>query len=451
MPTMRKRASTQEPVSTPTSHAGDDHDQAESRKMSLYEQSREERIKANLERMQKLGIFDLSQKLRSSSVPPKRTPTRRSSEKCAPAPPSGPVRRSSRLQSVTPISYAEVRLPKKDSSLEFEGIVLEEGSKPEIYTEEHENLLGNTEKHWELFVDGCGKDGKRIYDPIRGKTCHQCRQKTLGYRTQCSQCNMVQGQFCGDCLYMRYGEHVLEARQNPNWVCPVCRGICNCSLCRQAKGWPPTGPLYKKVTKLGFKSVAHYLIQTCRLQVKEEETSDTIVHASAKRSLPFSDMEKVANVSPVLIDDDAIALAKSESDPEVVRENSAGHVSVKRSLPFSGKEALVQSVDDLFSAEKMENCGQSKPKCEQGLQNGVKDVNVDCTEVVKSPKLVAKRNRPDPSSDSIAGRLRLRRRISKGNPDEPRDEGEVSDVKNLHDTVMEKDEVEEKEIHCASG
>lgn len=30
------------------------------------------------------------------------------------------------------------------------------------------------------------------------------RQKTLGHRTHCSECNMVQGQFCGDCLYMRY-------------------------------------------------------------------------------------------------------------------------------------------------------------------------------------------------------------------------------------------------------
>lgn len=30
------------------------------------------------------------------------------------------------------------------------------------------------------------------------------RQKTLGHRTQCSQCHpSVTGQFCGDCLYMR--------------------------------------------------------------------------------------------------------------------------------------------------------------------------------------------------------------------------------------------------------
>lgn len=39
----------------------------------------------------------------------------------------------------------------------------------------------------------------------------------------------------------------MEANENPNWICPACRGICNCSLCRTAKGWPPTGPLYKKV------------------------------------------------------------------------------------------------------------------------------------------------------------------------------------------------------------
>ncbi|XP_050366052.1 uncharacterized protein LOC126784621 [Argentina anserina] len=28
----------------------------------------------------------------------------------------------------------------------------------EIYTDEHEKLLGHTEKSWTLFVDGCGKD-----------------------------------------------------------------------------------------------------------------------------------------------------------------------------------------------------------------------------------------------------------------------------------------------------
>ncbi|XP_024167798.1 uncharacterized protein LOC112174292 [Rosa chinensis] len=96
------------------------------------------------------------------------------------------------------------------------------------------------------------------------------RQKTLGQHTHCCKCDLVQGQFCGDCLYMRYGENVIEASKNPDWVCPVCRGICNCSLCSKEKGWEPTGNLYRKVINLGYKSVAHYLIQTRRSQRKSE-------------------------------------------------------------------------------------------------------------------------------------------------------------------------------------
>ncbi|CAN4082841.1 unnamed protein product [Withania somnifera] len=255
-------------------------------KNSEYEQLREKRIKENLERMQKLGIFDMSLKLK-----PIRTPTiRKTPQRLSPLQPSGPARRSSRLQNATPIRYSEVS--EIDNSLDGEHHLLrEEGSKPEIYTEEHEKLLGTTDLSWTFFVDGYGNDGKRIYDPVRGKTCHQCRQKTLGHRTHCSKCQMVQGQFCGDCLYMRYGEHVLEANKNPNWICPVCRGICNCSLCRQAKGWAPTGALYRKIARLGYKSVAHYLIQTHRATVNTENNSASL---SAKRSLPFSDIDGTA-------------------------------------------------------------------------------------------------------------------------------------------------------------
>lgn len=69
-------------------------------------------------------------------------------------------------------------LGKKDKGVE-ESIMLEEGGKPEIYTQEHEKLLGLTERSWTLFEDGYGKDGKRIYDSVRGKTCHHCRLVTL--------------------------------------------------------------------------------------------------------------------------------------------------------------------------------------------------------------------------------------------------------------------------------
>jgi len=40
----------------------------------------------------------------------------------------------------------------------------------------------------------------------------------------------------------------MEANQNNKWVCPPCRGICNCSRCRRGKGWMPTGHIYSKVS-----------------------------------------------------------------------------------------------------------------------------------------------------------------------------------------------------------
>lgn len=75
---------------------------------------------------------------------------------------------------MTPISYSELPLSKKDSFETDEGL-LRKGPRPEIYTEDQLKLLGCSNTSWTLFVDGYGKDGKRIYDQIHGKTCHQCR------------------------------------------------------------------------------------------------------------------------------------------------------------------------------------------------------------------------------------------------------------------------------------
>lgn len=345
-------------------------------KMSEYELSREQRIRENRERMGKLGIFDLSLNLKIinndkssrsySSHKPKTPPSLK---------PSFPVRRSSRLQNVTPISYSEVPV-KKAEFVENGRVVIEAGAKPEVYTEEHEKLLGNTEKPWTLFVDGYGKDGRRIYDCVRGKTCHQCRQKTLGYRTCCSQCNMVQGQFCGDCLYMRYGEHVLEALQNSTWLCPVCRGICNCSLCRQAKGWAPTGALYKKISALGFKSVAHYLIQTRRSEIDVEKNADASNPVSAKRSLPLSDVDNKS----LQVNENHMGLLK----PLAESEGDGAEVSAKRSLFSDEQEQL----------EKVECSDTPKP------------LKLEKNECSDNKKPLASSSKP--CSDSIAGRLRSR-------------------------------------------
>lgn len=233
-------------------------------RVAEYEQSREQRIKENLQRMQKLGILDLSRNLK----PPPKPKTIRP-QKPLPSS-SGSPRRSSRIKTIPTVSYSEMRIPKEKVIKDVK-IVIKEGSQPEVYTEEHEKMLGDHKETWTLVEDGYDAEGNRMYDAYEGKSCHQCRQKTLGLRTKCCKCTSVQGQFCGDCLFMRYGENVIEANANPEWVCPVCRDICNCSRCRRVKGWQPTGNLYRKALRLGYKSVAHYLIQTRGPHGKQED------------------------------------------------------------------------------------------------------------------------------------------------------------------------------------
>lgn len=61
---------------------------------------------------------------------------------------------------------------------------------------------------------------------------------------------LMQGVLCGDCLFMRYGENILEVAKKDEWTCPVCRGLCNCSNHR-IRGWAPTGALYRRAIAEG--------------------------------------------------------------------------------------------------------------------------------------------------------------------------------------------------------
>ncbi|XP_010548388.1 PREDICTED: uncharacterized protein LOC104819826 [Tarenaya hassleriana] len=432
-------------MESPELYGAHDRESGETGSVSRYEQCREERIKENLQRMQSLGILDLSLKLRSETRPAKRPfgnsdSGRKSTRGCPPVQLSGPTRRSSRLQNVSPVSYSEAVEAKRGKSLEHVTVQLEEGARPEIYTEEHEKLLGNTERSWTFFVDGYGKDGKRIYDPVNGKTCHQCRQKTLGYRTQCSQCNMVQGQFCGDCLYMRYGEHVLETLENPDWICPVCRGICNCSLCRTHKGWLPTGAIYRRISKLGYKSVAHYLIQTkLSLTNSEEKPDDTPNQTSAKRSLSFQEVEALFQEHPHLktADDDLPKIPKMQ---DLDNQNDDHHID-DRSLQEKGNNKMgnpnndghvdCEEDGDFFQEEENHsNKNLNSPRRSLSfIPSGDKQAseNLSPEEAGKEQKessrayescseRTCKRRKVslEPNPDSIAGRLRQRRRSGSG-------------------------------------
>ncbi|KAL9226556.1 hypothetical protein vseg_002354 [Gypsophila vaccaria] len=104
--------------------------------------------------------------------------------------------------------------------------------------------------------------GGRIYDPQNGKTCHQCRQKTMDFTARCKnmkkdkQCTIM---FCHKCLHNRYGEKAEDMAALDDWNCPKCRDICNCSFCMKKKGHKPTGILVHTAKATGFTSVSQLL------------------------------------------------------------------------------------------------------------------------------------------------------------------------------------------------
>lgn len=115
-----------------------------------------------------------------------------------------------------------------------------------------------TEEDLVLVAD---RTSDKKYDQVEGTSCHQCRQKTDDLKTVCrgSRCVGVRGQFCGPCLKNRYGECAKEAIMNPNWECPPCRGICNCSFCMKKRGRRATGILIHAAKQQGFDNVSTYL------------------------------------------------------------------------------------------------------------------------------------------------------------------------------------------------
>ncbi|XP_044956378.1 uncharacterized protein LOC123407328 isoform X5 [Hordeum vulgare subsp. vulgare] len=121
--------------------------------------------------------------------------------------------------------------------------------------------------------------GGRIYDPENGKTCHQCRQKTMDFSVACTQPRkkgLCPIHFCHKCLLNRYGEKADDMTKEASWTCPKCRGICNCSFCRKKKGETPTGILAHAAKASGHSSVHDLLIKG----------SDMVAAAQTLSSLP---------------------------------------------------------------------------------------------------------------------------------------------------------------------
>ncbi|ELU12819.1 hypothetical protein CAPTEDRAFT_167103 [Capitella teleta] len=212
---------------------------------------REKNLIDNKEFLKKiLAEFDDLKVKPVKHVPSKTTQGRRSS--------TGPLRRSSRLDGRRPVTRSVSKiLPCDKLELEEEGVkrdtrrsfnhIVQYKTAEEITEEDIENVAKVT--------------SQKIYDATEGTSCHQCRQKTLDTKTFCRSgfCHGVRGAFCGPCLRNRYGEDVVVALKDPNWCCPPCRDICNCSICRKRSGKSATGILIHLAREHGFEDCASFL------------------------------------------------------------------------------------------------------------------------------------------------------------------------------------------------
>ncbi|KAL0346369.1 UNVERIFIED_CONTAM: hypothetical protein Scaly_1652900 [Sesamum calycinum] len=107
-------------------------------------------------------------------------------------------------------------MKKHPSSLLGDEICIEDNGKikfqnEEVYTLEYEKLLGDCNNSWTLFDN---QNVKRLYESVNEITYYQCRQKTLGPRTEFSVCHCSHRRVCGKCLYIRYGENLLDVKRS---------------------------------------------------------------------------------------------------------------------------------------------------------------------------------------------------------------------------------------------
>ena len=109
--------------------------------------------------------------------------------------------------------------------------------------------------------------------------------------------------FCGVCLKNRYGMDIRTALKDPNWSCPPCQKICNCSICRNRTGKGATGPLALRAQEQGFMSVKHYLDNLN--YIKDEHMDDP---------LDVKDDPLVVNDEPLDVSDDPLDIKDEPLD-----------------------------------------------------------------------------------------------------------------------------------------
>lgn len=252
------------------------------RAKSDYEEIRKVRISENQARLASLGLQKTISELRSlsSSAKSERTLVKKY---CKVDYSANPLRRSARLSGKLPTSQGKLDHLKGRGSTE-NSKEKNSGNVTPGRPKRGGRLLMIAP---EVLARRCESKGRgSLYNPVYGICCHFCRQKKLcgeedckrcGYldldepctgKTDCSNCHSSNGILCRACLKVRYGEEMEEVRSNKEWICPHCvedKGInpfwiCNSSFCMKKRQMVPTGIAIFRAREMGFKSVAHLLM-----------------------------------------------------------------------------------------------------------------------------------------------------------------------------------------------
>ncbi|XP_057767648.1 uncharacterized protein LOC130987951 [Salvia miltiorrhiza] len=239
---------------------------------SDYEELRKARILENQARLATLGLQETLSELRSLNSLPKSEKIHKR-KYCKVDRSATPLRRSARLTGKSP--------PSESGNLSYS-----EGSNGGEIGGAKRRLRLSKISEEDLRRRCESKARGSLYDPVYGICCHFCRQKKLCGeedckrcgdqdmdqpcigKTDCSVCHSSNGILCRACLKVRYGEEMEEVRMNKEWMCPHCieeKGsipywICNSSFCMKKRKMVPTGIAIYRAREMGYKSVAHLLM-----------------------------------------------------------------------------------------------------------------------------------------------------------------------------------------------
>ncbi|XP_060193774.1 uncharacterized protein LOC132623090 isoform X1 [Lycium barbarum] len=142
----------------------------------------------------------------------------------------------------------------------------------------------------------------RIYDSNNGKTCHQCRQKTLDITAGCKSMRNNKPcpiHICEKCLLNRYGEIAKEVSLLEDWKCPKCRDICNCSFCMKRRGCQPTGQLVKTAKATGYSSVSDMLQTNGITNVDQIQALKDKSASRKKINMPKNEEESIVSTENI--------------------------------------------------------------------------------------------------------------------------------------------------------